>query len=271
MCRMWSFLKRRSVLPRVDDPVGYVRKQIRSFRLPRRDALTEVLLASPTIQPPAWDAGIYVSTAQSERFYADIFEFWVRAMNCFVEDLWVGKLFHDVTGDLIVREMPSAEFRDEFYSLLCGRERDSGFEERQSYTETRIELEGRTFGKAWLMVDRPDVRSAVAESDGEFVAYFGVMREASVRTKTLRMAYRALIEDLSRALYEEDPAGMGASAGAPLDEYDDAAARVAVALRNCESRTDVAAALTAMFGSAPDPLVDRVLAAQMRFKTACVV
>ena len=168
---MRAFLKRRSFRPEVDDPIGYVRNQIRSFRLPGRDAVEEVLLAAPT-QPPVWDAGIFVSTAQSERFYADIFEFWVRAMNCFVEDLWVGKLFHDVMPDLIVHEMPNSEFRDEFRSLLSGRIRDPAFEERQAYASTRIELERRSFGKAWLMVNRPDIRSAVAESDGEFVAYF---------------------------------------------------------------------------------------------------
>jgi hypothetical protein len=176
MRRMWSLLKRRSPLPKVDDPVAYVRNQIRSFRLPGRDALTEILLTAPTAQPPAWDAGIYVSTQQSERFYADILEFWVRAFYCATEDLSLGKLFHDVIPDLIVRDMPSDEFRDEFHSLLCSRVCDSGFEERQSDTETRIDLEGRRIGKAWLMLDRPDIRSAVAESDGEFVAYFGVMR-----------------------------------------------------------------------------------------------
>lgn len=263
---MWSFLKRRTPLPRVDDPVSYVREQIRSFQLPGSDALSEVLLTAPTAQPPAWDAGIYVSTQQSERFYADILEFWVRAFYCAVEDLRLGSLFVDVAPDVLVRAIPSTEFHDEFHSLLCARPLDATSEEYQSYTLTRIQLEGRRIGKAWLMLDRPDIRSAVAESDGEFVAYFGVMRDKGTRTKLLTSAYREFKEALSRALYEEDPAGMGASVGAPLDEYDAEAARLAVALRNCVSRKDVAEALTTMFGSAPVPLIERVFAAMLRFR-----
>ncbi len=164
--------------------------------------------------------------------------------------------------------MPAAEFRHEFHSLLCGRARDPAFEEGQVCALTRIELEGRTFGRARLMLDRPDIRSAVAESDREYVAVFGVMREAGSRTKLLASACRELKESLGKALYEEDPAVTGSSVGAPLDEYDAESARLAVTLRNCETKKDVAEALNAMFDGAPDPLVERALAALVRFRAA---
>ncbi|MEX2297156.1 MAG: hypothetical protein WD715_07080 [Dongiaceae bacterium] len=172
---MWLLSKWRQAMPRVGNPVHHTRAMIEAFCTPGRDALADCLLATRGKEPPDWDAGIYVSTSQSTGFYADIFEFWVRALHCFVEDTQLGSLFHSVVPDLLCQEMPPSIFRDRCLSLLHARKADAAFIERQSFPQTRIELEDRRFDSAWLIIDRPDFRSAVAQTEGEFLAFFVTM------------------------------------------------------------------------------------------------
>jgi hypothetical protein len=85
----------------------------------------------------------------------------------------------------------------------------------------------------------------------------------------LRRAYEQLCDDLSKTLYEEDPAAMGSSVSAPHDEYDEEAIRLAVALKNTGSRGEIAQQLIDVFSVAPDALVERVADAVAKFRMRC--
>jgi hypothetical protein len=55
-------------------------------------------------------------------------------------------------------------------AILISSKQSEGF--YKQYPESRIELENRTFSQAYVILDRPNIKSAVASSDGEYVAYF---------------------------------------------------------------------------------------------------
>jgi hypothetical protein len=155
-----------------NDPRRYIQKMIEDFRIPGRDALAECLLAAPGEYPPVWDSAIFLSTEQSKGFYSDIFQFWVRAFFCFVEDTRTGSMFHDIIPFIVCREISSEEFRRHFFELLHERRADESFTERQAYPETRVELEKRSFWHPYIVLERPNIKSSVAYSDGEYVTYF---------------------------------------------------------------------------------------------------
>lgn len=78
------------------------------------------------------------------------------------------------------------------------------------------------------------------------------------REETLRSAYIEFCRELSKLLYEEDPAMMGRTVGAPPDEYDSEAARLASSLRDAQTRDQVSLRLQEMFGPISDAVVTRV-------------
>jgi hypothetical protein len=86
------------------------------------------------------------------------------------------------------------------------------------------------------------------------------------RNKALALAYKLLCEELSGALYDEDPAGMGSTAGAPLDEYDGVAARIASALPNVRSREEIASHLQSTFWGCSPALLERVEKTLAKFR-----
>jgi hypothetical protein len=88
----------------------------------------------------------------------------------------------------------------------------------------------------------------------------------SARNESLSHAYTQLCEELSAALYEEDPASMGSSVGAPLDEYDGEAARLASALRESRSTEEITLHLRDMFGECSESLAERVRKALAKFR-----
>jgi hypothetical protein len=88
----------------------------------------------------------------------------------------------------------------------------------------------------------------------------------SERNEALGLAYKQLCEELSGALYDEDPAGMGRSAGAPRDEYDGEAARMAAALRGVRSLEEIASRLRSTFGECSPSLLERVERAFAKFR-----
>ena len=84
--------------------------------------------------------------------------------------------------------------------------------------------------------------------------------------KNLARAYQQLCDELSRVLYEEDPARMGKSIGAPRDEYDGEAARLATGLRNTTSRDQIEQLLQQVFHTTSTTLVERVERAMTKFR-----
>jgi hypothetical protein len=88
----------------------------------------------------------------------------------------------------------------------------------------------------------------------------------SARNEALASAYKVLCEELSATLYDEDPAGMGSTVGAPRDEYDGQAARIAAALRSTRSRKDVASYLEKSFSKCSPALIERVERSLAKFR-----
>lgn len=163
----------------VDDPTRKIREMIADFRIPQSDALEECLLFDRSEHRSVIDAGIFISTRQSDRYYSDIFQFWVRAFFCFVEDLWLGGFFDLAAAWVDCRQITSEEFRTAYLELIHSRTPDERFAEIQVNPKLRIELENRTFFEAYVVLDRPNIRSAVAASDGEYVAYFQTVPRAN--------------------------------------------------------------------------------------------
>lgn len=83
------------------------------------------------------------------------------------------------------------------------------------------------------------------------------------KEKNEKTRYLRFIDELSKLLYEEDPAIMGSKIAAPVDEYEPAAARIATQLR----RTDARTALEMVFPGANITwsLVERIQNAARRF------
>lgn len=88
----------------------------------------------------------------------------------------------------------------------------------------------------------------------------------NARNEALARAYKQLCEELSAALYDEDPASMGSTVGAPHDEYNEEAARLASALRNSRSRDDITLHLREIFGDCSESLAERVDKALAKFR-----
>lgn len=84
--------------------------------------------------------------------------------------------------------------------------------------------------------------------------------------KDLARAYEQLCDELRTVLYEEDPARMGKSIGAPRDEYDGEAVRLATALRNTRSRDQIEQLLRQIFHTTSTTLVERVERAMTKFR-----
>jgi hypothetical protein len=86
------------------------------------------------------------------------------------------------------------------------------------------------------------------------------------RQKALSLAYEQFRAELSAILYHEDPVSIGDAIGAPQDEYDAEAARLAAAIRSMRTRTEVAEQLHHMFGTTTDILSDKVYRAVRKFQ-----
>ena len=80
-------------------------------------------------------------------------------------------------------------------------------------------------------------------------------------------AYKNLMLEFQRILYIRDPEGIGASIGAPLDEYSDSAARLASALRSVDELTGVRSVVTHMFPSAEEGLSSEIWEAVQNFRS----
>jgi hypothetical protein len=80
----------------------------------------------------------------------------------------------------------------------------------------------------------------------------------SQREAAMASAYKSFCRELSTHLYDEDPAGIGSSIGAPADEYDSLATRLAVSLRNATAEAEIRSCIEELLGSSSERLVDLV-------------
>lgn len=149
----------------------YISSMMLEFVMPPADALTEYWLCLPTKQPK-WDMAVYLSTDQSNSFYSDVFQFWVRALFCFNEDLWLGSMFKDIVPDIDCRSMSAQQFEDDLVALLGERVLAPKHLEESSLLEVVSKFRERTYTDAYSVVSRPGIKSAVASSDGEYIVYF---------------------------------------------------------------------------------------------------
>jgi hypothetical protein len=152
---------------------------IKEFQVPESDALVECLLMSSHSQQPIWDAAVFISTKQAEKFYSDAFHFWVRAFFCFAEDMTLGSLFQEMVPYIACNEISTEEFRRKYLTLLHQRVQEESFLEAQKYPETYTELEKRSFSGSYVILDHPNIKSGVAGSDGEYLAYFQYLPAAN--------------------------------------------------------------------------------------------
>jgi hypothetical protein len=176
---MGSKMAKARPFMRSADAKKYVQRMITEFRLPGRDALSECILGTPHKPHPIWDSAIVISTEQTTAFYSDMFQFWVRALYSFTEDVRAGSLFQNVSRIINCQPITPQEFRINYFDLLNNRVQDEAFKERQRYPKTYLELEKRSFENPIAVLNQSDIRSAVAESDGEYIAYFEIVRVMS--------------------------------------------------------------------------------------------
>ena len=83
-----------------------------------------------------------------------------------------------------------------------------------------------------------------------------------------RSAYSSFLEAATRLLYDFDPDGIGSSIDAPLDEYEDEAARLLARLSQSETADEAAVEVRNLFPAAGQPLIDALWGALQRFKAA---
>ncbi len=83
----------------------------------------------------------------------------------------------------------------------------------------------------------------------------------------LTPAFSEFVRAVSRALYDLDPDGIGSSIDAPLDEYDDLAARLATDLAAAASEAEVGQMTRQLFVSAHDSLISQMWSACAAYRT----
>lgn len=143
----------------------HVKKMLEEFQGSWEDALHEVMLSprgNPLTIP---DTGIFISTKQSENYYSDIFQFWVRAFFCFGENTGLWDVYEGANSNINCIDISADRFEKEYKDLLTRYV-------PPTFWPSIVELENRTFNKAYLVLDTAVIKSAVAESDGEYLAYF---------------------------------------------------------------------------------------------------
>ncbi len=85
------------------------------------------------------------------------------------------------------------------------------------------------------------------------------------RKERLSSAYSTLHEELLNILYDEDPEGMGVTAGTPDDEYSPEVSKLIPRLQRTAGRDAVAGVVLEMFPAASNSLINEVSDAWARF------
>ncbi|MCC7037179.1 MAG: hypothetical protein IT560_07700, partial [Alphaproteobacteria bacterium] len=96
----------------------HVKKMLEEFQGSWEDALHEVMLSprgNPLTIP---DTGIFISTKQSENYYSDIFQFWVRAFFCFGENTGLWDVYEGANSNINCIDISADRFEKEYKDLL---------------------------------------------------------------------------------------------------------------------------------------------------------
>jgi hypothetical protein len=159
------------------DPSIYIREMIEQFQMPGKDWMNACLY-SPG-KSLLYDSEVFISTRQSENFYKDIFQFWVRALFCFSEDMSDRLLFMPIAPLVACRQITPKEFQESLHGLIDHHIEDQTRREA-GYPEFHIEIKKRSFSRSYSVLNHPDLESSVAESEGEFIAYFHRTKNCSL-------------------------------------------------------------------------------------------
>jgi hypothetical protein len=151
-----------------DNPTFYVREMIQQFRMPGKDCINEYMFSSD--KNSLWDLGIFISTAQSENFYTDIFQFWIRSLFCFFENMADYSTLQSVAPFVVCEKISKREFEQNFLKLISKHVID-----RNAHFDV-AEFQKLSFSKSYLILHGSEIESSVAELegkfDGEYIAYF---------------------------------------------------------------------------------------------------
>lgn len=161
----------------LEDKDAYMRTMMSEFHLPKEDALIECVLTPELGQTLSWHAGIFLTTRQEEKFYNDPFQFWVRALYCFAENIREGDLFSVFHPIIHCQKITPAEFLDNLKSLWNQSNPDETFCEHQNYSQTRIDFIHREFSNAYQVAEGPGIKSLLALTDQQYMAIFMVPRD----------------------------------------------------------------------------------------------
>jgi hypothetical protein len=152
------------------EPTIYIREMLQNFQMPGTDAMLECMF-SPD-ENSLWDSGVFISISQSQGFYKDIFQFWVRALFCFFEGMADNTLLQSVAPFVACKEISPKEFEQKLLTLVRQHVVDKHNREKESFSVSQIELQKRLYQKSYFVLGGSDIESSVAESDGEYIAYF---------------------------------------------------------------------------------------------------
>jgi hypothetical protein len=161
------------------DNVDYIKNLIQNFKIPQQDALQCCSFSSERNGKTIWHSAIYVSMDAEPDFYDNIFEFWVRAYFCFVEDFVLGYVFLEYANKVKCTSISKKNFKEQYSKVLNSGTPETSFSERQMYAETYVELEKRDFSDAYEMINTPYLKSYTAYSDGNYMAFFQITPETN--------------------------------------------------------------------------------------------
>src|SRR5580704_4219747 len=146
----------------------YIREMLQNFQMSGTDAMLECML-SPD-KNSLWDSGVFISISQSQDFYKDIFQFWVRALFCFFENMADNSALQSVTPFVACEQISTKEFEQSLLELIGNHivDRNAQFEVAK--------FQNLSFSKSYLILHGSEIESSVAELsgkfDGEYIAHF---------------------------------------------------------------------------------------------------
>jgi hypothetical protein len=89
----------------------------------------------------------------------------------------LGVVFLNYSKKLTCRRDSNNGFVEGYLQILKYDIPDEYFMERQAFPETYVELEKRDFSGSYEMLNTPELKSYVANSNGSYVAYFRLTLE----------------------------------------------------------------------------------------------
>jgi hypothetical protein len=153
------------------EPRLYVREMLENFQLPGQDNMDERMFTSA--ENATWDSGVFISFAR-DGFYKDIFDFWVRALNCFAENMANNLVYRSLEPFVSCQPISPEEFRENLLALVQSHRLGNMYKELgwDVSAVSCAELQKRIFGGSYRILTNHDIESSVSESNGVYLAYF---------------------------------------------------------------------------------------------------